>query len=83
VPRYKPQYRTAAENALHHCCRNAFQAAREAGVNSIAYAILQASKSFPKVDAAHVAVRTFLLTRSFILLFVCSFGELFSLSFFF
>ena len=24
APRYKPQYRTAAENALHHCYRNAF-----------------------------------------------------------
>jgi hypothetical protein len=24
APRYKPHYRTAAENALHHCYRNAF-----------------------------------------------------------
>jgi len=58
APRYKPQYRTAAENALHHCYRNSFQLVKESQLTNLAFPCIQSSKSYPKEDACHIAVRT-------------------------
>ena len=58
-PRYNEQYKTAAENALHFCYRNALRVAKEEGIRTLALTcIYTRKKRYPRVDAAHIVART-------------------------
>ena len=58
-PKYNLKYRTAAENALHHCYFHCLEEMVEAGHRSIAFCCVNTEKkSYPPEDAAHIIVRT-------------------------
>lgn len=54
-PKYNPKYRTAAENALHHCYFRCLEEMVEAGHRSIAFCLVNVEKkAYPPEDAAHI-----------------------------
>lgn len=58
-PKYSVKYHTAAENALSHCYRSCLELLVENGLQSIAMGcIYTEAKSYPREQAAHVAIRT-------------------------
>ncbi|XP_066562615.1 ganglioside-induced differentiation-associated protein 2 isoform X5 [Amia ocellicauda] len=58
-PKYKAKYRTAAESSLYSCYRNVLQLAKEQGMASVAFCVINTSKrGYPLEDATHIAFRT-------------------------
>jgi O-acetyl-ADP-ribose deacetylase (regulator of RNase III) len=58
-PRYNEQYKTAAENALHFCYRNALRVCKEQKFNSIGItAVYTRRKRYPREAAVHIVLRT-------------------------
>ena len=58
-PRYNDKYKTAAENALHNCYRNALRVMVENKLNTVAFSCAYTvNKGYPRKDAAHIAIRT-------------------------
>ncbi|XP_069035011.1 ganglioside-induced differentiation-associated protein 2 isoform X1 [Lepisosteus oculatus] len=58
-PKYKAKYRTAAESSLYNCYRNVMQLAKEQGMASVAFCVINTVKrGYPLEDATHIAFRT-------------------------
>ena len=58
-PRYNEQYKTAAENALHFCYRNALRICKEEGLRTLVVTpVYTKRKRYPRPDAAHIVART-------------------------
>lgn len=54
-PKYNQKYRTAAENALHHCYFHCLEEMVEAGHRSIAFCCVHTDKKqYPRQAAAHI-----------------------------
>uniref|UniRef100_W5MYZ8 Ganglioside induced differentiation associated protein 2 n=1 Tax=Lepisosteus oculatus TaxID=7918 RepID=W5MYZ8_LEPOC len=55
-PKYKAKYRTAAESSLYNCYRNVMQLAKEQGMASVAFCVINTVKrGYPLEDATHIA----------------------------
>jgi len=58
-PRYNEQYKTAAENALHCCYRNALRICKEEGLRTVVITpVYTERKRYPRENAGHVVLRT-------------------------
>ena len=58
-PKYNIKYRTAAENALHHCYFHCLEEMVEEGHRSIAFSVVNTDKKgYPREEAAHIVIRT-------------------------
>ncbi|KAA0715885.1 Ganglioside-induced differentiation-associated protein 2 [Triplophysa tibetana] len=58
-PKYKAKYRTAAESSLYSCYRNGMQLAKEHGMVSVGFCVVNTVKrAYPLEDATHIALRT-------------------------
>jgi len=58
-PRYHEKYRTAAENALHNCYRNALVLLKENKLRTIAFTVIHSErKGYPPEIGAHIVIRT-------------------------
>ncbi|XP_065148832.2 ganglioside-induced differentiation-associated protein 2 [Paramisgurnus dabryanus] len=58
-PKYKAKYRTAAESSLYSCYRNVMQLAKEYGMGSVGFCVINTVKrAYPLEDAIHIALRT-------------------------
>nr|XP_006639424.1 PREDICTED: ganglioside-induced differentiation-associated protein 2 [Lepisosteus oculatus] len=57
-PKYKAKYRTAAESSLYNCYRNVMQLAKEQGMASVAFCVINTVKrGYPLEDATHIAFK--------------------------
>jgi O-acetyl-ADP-ribose deacetylase (regulator of RNase III) len=58
-PRFSVKYQTAAENALHSCYRRSLEVLRDAALTTVAFGVVNTErKGYPRVSAAHIALRT-------------------------